>query len=193
MTTFEFQGQNFSMEGSAKTFIEKYLSRIQKYAENHAISEEVVDDLYQGIFEKLCTFEGTITQKELVDLVNSLGEPEDIFEEEINHSPREKEEKSDLKPYEKWQKTKRTRPQDLAVFLGVCAMFGETSGIHRWIWRGGVLLLSMVFLGNNLPELFCMGVALYVLLALIFPIQDKDYHHCSMLKYRLTQIRDLRL
>ena len=72
-------------------------------------------------------------------------------------------------------------------------MFGETSGIHRWIWRGGVLLLSMVFLGNNLPELFCMGVALYVLLALIFPIQDKDYHHCSMLKYRLTQIRDLRL
>ena len=58
MTTFEFQGQNFSMEGSAKTFIEKYLSRIQKYAENHAISEEVVDDLYQGIFEKLCTFEG---------------------------------------------------------------------------------------------------------------------------------------
>ena len=55
MTTFEFQGQNFSMEGSAKTFIEKYLSRIQKYAENHAISEEVVDDLYQGIFEKLCT------------------------------------------------------------------------------------------------------------------------------------------
>ena len=117
MTTFEFQGQNFSMEGSAKTFIEKYLSRIQKYAENHAISEEVVDDLYQGIFEKLCVFEGNITQKELVDLVNSLGEPEDIFEEEINHSPREKEEKSDLKPYEKWQKTKRTRPQDLAVFL----------------------------------------------------------------------------
>ena len=146
MTTFEFQGQNFSMEGSAKTFIEKYLSRIQKYAENHAISEEVVDDLYQGIFEKLCTFEGNITQKELVDLVNSLGEPEDIFEEEGTRSVIEKEKKPDDKRYEKLQQTKRTRPQDSAIFLGVCAMIGNVTGIHRRIWRIAVIVMSGIFL-----------------------------------------------
>lgn len=193
MTTFEFQGQNFSMEGSAKTFIEKYLSRIQKYAENHAISEEVVDDLYQGIFEKLCAFEGNITQKELVDLVNSLGEPEDIFEEEETRSVIEKEKKPDDKRYEKLQKTKRTRPQDSAIFLGVCAMIGEVSGIHRWIWRIAVMILSCIFLWNDVEDLFCFWILWYLLLALIFPITDKNYNHRSTLKYGFTQIRDLRL
>jgi hypothetical protein len=82
MTTFSFQGQDFQMEASAKVFLEKYLKRIEIYAKKHQISADMIDDLYQSIGEKLFDLSQPITQKKLVVLINSLGEPEAIFEEE---------------------------------------------------------------------------------------------------------------
>jgi uncharacterized protein (UPF0335 family) len=41
------------MENSAKDFLEKYISRIKKYAESHNISDDLVDDIYQSILDKL--------------------------------------------------------------------------------------------------------------------------------------------
>ena len=41
------------MENSAKDFLEKYVSRIKKYAESHNISDDLVDDIQQSVLEKL--------------------------------------------------------------------------------------------------------------------------------------------
>jgi hypothetical protein len=41
------------MESSAKDFLEKYVSRIKKYAEFHNISDDLVDDIQQSVLEKL--------------------------------------------------------------------------------------------------------------------------------------------
>jgi hypothetical protein len=41
------------MESSEKDFIEKYISRIKKYAESHNISEDLLDDINQSILDKL--------------------------------------------------------------------------------------------------------------------------------------------
>jgi hypothetical protein len=41
------------MEESAKDFLEKYISRIDKYAKSHNISDDLVDDIHQSILEKL--------------------------------------------------------------------------------------------------------------------------------------------
>jgi hypothetical protein len=92
MTTFTFQGQEFQMDNSAKLFLEKYLKRIEVYAKKHQISPDMIDDLQQSIGEKLFTLKQPITQKKLIALINSFGEPEAIFEEEAMVSlPIEKE------------------------------------------------------------------------------------------------------
>jgi hypothetical protein len=41
------------MEDSAREFFEKYISRIDKYAKSHKIDDDVLDDIYQSILEKL--------------------------------------------------------------------------------------------------------------------------------------------
>ncbi len=41
------------MESSAKEFLEKYISRIEKYAKSRDISDDLLDDIYQSILEKL--------------------------------------------------------------------------------------------------------------------------------------------
>ncbi len=196
MTEFKFQWQKFKMEESAKDFLEKYISRIDKYAKSHSISDDLVDDIHQSILEKLFEMNGEINQKKLISVVNSIWEPEDIFEDDVNsfekEEPKEKN-KPDLKPYEKWQNTNWTRPRDKSIFLWVCAMFGQATVIPTWIWRILAILWSRFFLVEDAEELFLFGCCVYIILALIFPIKDKDYKHCSMLVYRWTQVRDLRL
>ena len=200
MTKFKFQWQEFKMDDSTKEFIEKYISKISKYAESHNISDDLVDDIYQSILEKLLELKWDITQKKVVQIVNSIWEPEDIFEDEsdvesvqTSFDSKKKQDKSDLKSYEKWQNTNWTRPRDKSILLWVCAMFGQATWIGVWLWRILALLWSWFFLATWLVWLFCFWWWIYVILALIFPIKDKDYKHCSMLSYCLTQLRDLRL
>lgn len=196
MTEFKFQWQKFKMDSSTKDFLEKYISRIDKYAESHNISDDLLDDIHQSILEKLFEIDGEITQKKLVWIVNSIWEPEDIFEDDVNSFEKEgpkENKKSDLKPYEKWQKTNWTRPRDKSILLWVCAMFWQATVIPTWIWRILAILWSWLFLESGLDWMFWFWRWVYVILALIFPIKDKDYKHCSMLVYRWTQVRDLRL
>lgn len=198
MVEFKFQWQKFKMESSEKDFIEKYISRIKKYAETHNISEDLLDDINQSILDKLFEIKWDITQKKLVSIVNSIWEPEDIFEwvDSFESEPETKsnqEKKSDLKPYEKWQKTNWTRPRDKSILLWVCAMFWQATWINRWVRRILAILWSRFFLAADMEECFFFWRWVYIILALIFPIKDKDYKHCSMLYYRWTQVRDLRL
>jgi hypothetical protein len=41
------------MEKSARDFLEKYISRIKKYAKSHSIPDDLVDDIEQSVLEKL--------------------------------------------------------------------------------------------------------------------------------------------
>ena len=176
MTEFKFQWQKFKMEESAKDFLEKYISRIDKYAKSHNISDDLVDDIHQSILEKLFEMNGEINQKKLISIVNSIWEPEDIFEEDIDSFERNEpklDKKSDLKPYEKRQKTNWTRPRDKSILLWVCAMFGQATAIPTWIRRILAILWSWFFLATNMEEWFFFWRWVYVILALIFPIKDK--------------------
>jgi len=202
MVEFKFQWQKFKMEDSAKEFLEKYISKIKKYAESHNVSDDLVDDIYQSILEKLFELKWEISQKKVVQIVNSIWEPEDIFEDEsettliqnASESNRKNENKSDLKRYENLQKTNWARPRDKSILLWVCAMFGQSTWINRRIWRILALFWAFLIFSYDAEMCFlwiccCWG---YILLALIFPIKDKEYKHCSSLVYFATQIRDLR-
>lgn len=193
MSEFKFQGHAFKMENSAKEFLEKYVSRIKKYAKSHNISDDLVDDIDQSILEKLFEVKWEITQKKLISIVNSIWEPEDIFENESSYEINQNSDtdSSHQKPYERWQKTNWTRPQDSAILLWVCAMFWQSTKIPTWIWRLLVIFVSRVLLALGFGSLFLIWCVAYLTLAVIFPIKNKDYKHCSMLKYRWIQICDL--
>ncbi len=197
MTELKFQWQKFKIEDSAKDFLEKYISKIKKYAESHNISDDLVDDIYQSILEKLFELKWEITQKKVVQIVNSIWEPEEIFAEEMDFEAWWNEKKSEQNPnslyfYEKFQKWKWTRPQDWAIFLWVCNMFGQATWRNVWFWRALAIFWSWVFLAWWLHSLFVFGCFYYLLLALIFPIKDKNYNHKSPAKYFITQILDIR-
>ena len=130
MSEFKFQWQKFKMDDSAKDFLEKYISRIKKYASSHNISDDLVDDIYQGILEKLFEIKWNITQKKLVSIVNSIWEPEDIFEWEVEEVQAVKPEKNKQQKYS-------------PLILWVCAWLAELMKIPVWIVR--LLFVFLIF------------------------------------------------
>ena len=158
MTEFKFQWQKFKMEESAKDFLEKYISRIDKYAKSHSIPDDLVDDIHQSILEKLFEMNGEINQKNLISIVNSIGEPEDIFEWEV-------EEVQEVK----LEKTKKQKYSPL--ILWVCAWLAEFMKIPVWIIR----LLFVFFIFT-----YTFGIRLYLIIFLMRFIIDREIASASI-------------
>jgi len=72
-------------------------------------------------------------------------------------------------------------------------MFGQGTGWNVRFWRGMTLFASYIFLASGTGILFFWSVMAYLLLAIIFPITEKNYGERSVFSYFLTQIWDLRL
>ncbi len=78
-------GTEFEIPKESATFLNKYKERIQNYINKHNLDQDLYQDILTGIEEKLQEIldkEDEITQKDCINIVNSLGEPEDIFENE---------------------------------------------------------------------------------------------------------------
>ena len=72
-------------------------------------------------------------------------------------------------------------------------MFAQGTGWNMRFWRGMTLFASYVFLASGMGDFFLFGRMCYFLLALIFPITEKNYGERSVFNYFLTQVWDLRL
>ena len=152
MSEFKFQWQKFKMENSAKDFLEKYIYRIKKYAKSHNIPDDLVDDIEQSVLEKLLDEKWEITQKKIVKIVNSIWEPEDIFEWEI-------EEVQEAKP----ENNKKQKYSPL--ILWVCARLAELMNIPVWIVR---LLFFFLIFG------YTFGIWLYLVIFLIRFVTNRE-------------------
>ena len=158
MAEFKIQGQTFKMESSAKDFLEKYISRIDKYAKSHHISDDVLDDIHQSVLEKLFEIKWEITQKKLVKIVNSIWEPEDIFDEEslwIDTSPKKPQIESKYRPRILW----------------VCAWLAELMNIPVRILR--LIFFILIFT-------YSFGIWLYLIIFLIRFITDRELASASI-------------
>ncbi|MFC2495421.1 MAG: hypothetical protein ACFNWZ_04465 [Candidatus Absconditicoccaceae bacterium] len=206
MKTLNLNEKSFQLENDVFKFLHDYIERINAFVAKNQIDTDLHQDILQRLADKLSEKEnqkGGITQKIAIQIVNDLGEPEEIFAEEEFSSSNEinspkagknelEKEKAELF-YEKLQKSDRNRPQESAILLGVCGMVAQISGRNMWIWRGLTLFASYIFLASGTGILFFWGVMAYLLLALIFPITEKNYEKRSVFSYFLTQIWDLRL
>lgn len=72
------------MSKNAGDFLKKYLERLKKYTHEKKIDLELYQDIEERISEKLDALGKKIDQKDIVDIVNSLGEPEEIFSDYEN-------------------------------------------------------------------------------------------------------------
>ena len=206
MKTLNLNEKSFQLENDVFKFLYDYIERINAFVAKNQIDTDLHQDILQRLADKLSEKEnqkGWITQKTAIQIVNDLWEPEEIFAEEefsssnaVNspNASKDELEKEKSKPfYEKLQKSHRSRPQETAIFLWVCGMFGQGTGWNVRLWRGVTLFASYVFLASGMGNAFLFGRMCYFLLALIFPITEKNYGERSVFSYFLTQVWDLRL
>ncbi|RKW24478.1 PspC domain-containing protein [Candidatus Gracilibacteria bacterium] len=203
MKTLNLNEKSFQLENDVFKFLHDYIERINTFVAKNEIDTDLHQDILQRLADKLAekaTEKTGITQKVAIQIVNNLGEPEEIFAEEefsSSHQENSTDKEQKIKQpelfYEKLQKSDRNRPQESAILLGVCGMFGQGTGWNVRFWRGLTLFASYIFLASGTGILFFWGVMAYLLLALIFPITEKNYEKRSVFSYFLTQIWDLRL
>ena len=203
MKTLNLNEKSFQLENNVFKFLHDYIERINTFVAKNEIDTDLHQDILQRLADKLAekaTEKSWITQKVAIQIVNNLGEPEEIFAEEefsSSHQENSTDKEQKIKQpelfYEKLQKSDRNRPQESAILLWVCGMFGQGTGWNVRFWRGLTLFASYIFLASGTGILFFWGVMAYLLLALIFPITEKNYEKRSVFSYFLTQIWDLRL
>ena len=204
MKTLNVNDKTFQLKSEVCKFLQDYLRRIEAFVSKHEIDAELHQDILQIFEDKLSLYEdaSAISQKEAIQIVNELGEPEEIFAESLEYAKEdsvksspvdiEKENKSDSGLrffYQRFQDSWRSRPQESALLLWVYAMFARKLGINVRVLRG---LLFVGFL-LGLRDLVWLSLPVYFLLAFIFPRTDKNYGNRSVLNYFLTQIWDFRL
>ena len=193
MKNLKINWKIFSLDDNVRKFLSDYIERLNEFVKTNKIDVELHQDILQRLSDKIeeASKNWKLSQKQAIKIVNDLWEADEIFSSDVIDAPTVKENEciKDRKPYEKWQKTKRTRPRDESILLWVCAMLWNITKINAWVRR--ILILLLLALNIEWFSFFLCFV--YVMFAIIFPIKEKDYHHCSMLKYRLIQIWDLRL
>lgn len=121
MKTFTINGKDFQLSKEVFIFLEGYHKRIEQYVQKNHIDADLHQDILQRLADKLIEQEskGNLSQKSIIQIVNDLGEPEEIFSDEIEPSEENDKisEKSDSKIqdslpfYTRLQNAKRSRPQ----------------------------------------------------------------------------------
>ena len=83
MKPFSLLGNEYKLPDTSAKFLSDYLSRIEKYVAKHSIDDEYLADIQSRIAEKLSGLTEPIENKDVISIVNDLGEPEDIFADVI--------------------------------------------------------------------------------------------------------------
>lgn len=122
----------FLLQKDVFKFLHDYLERINTFVRKNQIDTELYQDILQIFEDKLSLYEdaSAISQKEAIQIVNELGEPEEIFAESLEYAKEdsvkssavdiEKEKKSDSglgSFYQRLQDLGRSRPQESALLL----------------------------------------------------------------------------
>ena len=168
MKTLNLNEKSFQLENNVFKFLQDYIERINTFVAKNGIDTDLHQDILQRLADKLAekaTEKTWITQKVAIQIVNNLGEPEEIFAEEefsSSHQENSTDKEQKIKQpelfYEKLQKSDRNRPQESAILLWVCGMFGQGTGWNVRFWRGLTLFASYIFLASGTGILFFWGV-----------------------------------
>ena len=145
----------FELEPRAHDFLASYVTRIETYAHNHHINNDILDDIKYNIIEKLYTATNPINEAFVMNLAETIGEPEQIFENKDTDQPNDYKEANLLN---KW--LGKEKPMIWWVAYRIAKSLNIPVAIVRLIF-----IIAVFIYGTS--------IWLYPLLALFVPFQDK--------------------
>lgn len=154
MTKILLSGNEYSVSPKAKSFLSSYVARVQKYVELKNIGIEYAQDIEMRIAERLEQLTSEATEGNAIQIVNELGEPEDIFsdiEKNKTHTTAADILKDQLK-------TPLYRDSSRGILFGVAAGLGNR-------WEIDPLYIRLVFLASSF--VYGIGIWAYVILAVL--------------------------
>ena len=145
----------FELEPRAHDFLDSYVQRIETYAHNHHINNDILDDIKYNIIEKLYTAQSPINEAFVMNLAETIGEPEQIFEV---REAQDEESETQSNILERW--FWKDKPMIWWVAYRIAKSLNIPVAIVRLIF-----LIAVFIYGTS--------IWLYPLLALFVPYQDK--------------------
>lgn len=177
MKKINIYGWEFSVPELSFVFLNNYLERIKKYLEKNNLDNDLSSDIEERISEKFRSIVDSwneIIEKNVIDIVNEIWEPEDIFVDMKNIS---------------WDSLKSKfriwfhRNSKKWIIFWVCAWLGEHFDIDP-IWIRIVFFIFCLF--------YWTGVLVYFLLAIFLPdIDDEEINYdknIDRMKQRIIEL-----
>ena len=169
MASFILLSRTFSVPESSKKFLESYLARVDGFIRKHGLDPQLSEDLSERLIEKLSDAEklGEISEKLVVSIVNSLGEPEDIFRDILETSTTSTESRLTKADVKEFFRKEFHRDGKNGIILGVCAGLAQTFEINA-IWIR-ILFLSLI-------PAYGFIILIYLILGVLLPDISKPSH-----------------
>jgi hypothetical protein len=76
---FNINGQIFELSETSVDFLKKYLQRIRKYIDKNNLESDLYQDIQERIAENFSELSQPMSNKAVIDIVNEIGEPDEIF------------------------------------------------------------------------------------------------------------------
>lgn len=159
--------QNFELTDTSSIFLKKYLERMKSFIENNSIEVEVYDDIEERITEIFSDEKSNkISDKVVINIINEIWEPDEIFSELIEEGNEKKSQKNqnDFKEYFTNQWEQLTRNFEKWIFFGVCYGIANRYNLDP-------LLVRLFFIFGT----FLGGFTLLLYIVLIFRKTRKSY------------------
>ncbi len=155
-------GQIFNLDEDAYQVLKDYLDSISKRFRDTEEGKEIIEDIESRIAElfqmKINEKKQVITLKDVRDIINTMGQPEDILDDE------EAAGAEGERRYANGRRTRKLyRDPDNAAIAGVCAGLAAYFGIENWLMRllwvilffatgGGVMTILYIVLWIAVPK-----------------------------------------
>ncbi len=149
----------FNIDEDAYKILEKWLNRISEKYKNEEDGEEIFNDIEMRVaelFEEKVGNEGVVTQKEVEEIIKTMGQPEDFENDEEPVT----ENKTDYSKKKSRKQRRLYRDEENKIIAGVCSGLGNYFGIDPVIFR--LLFVAGLIIGG-------FGTLLYIILWIAIP------------------------
>jgi len=156
-------GFAFHIEEDAYEKLEQYLNKIERSFADVGEAKEIISDIEARIAE---IFQGShssadevITLENVEEVIKTMGEPQDIVDDEEEHEKAESEKKSKATNASSTYTKRLYRDTDNRVFGGVCSGLGAYFGTDPLVFRI-IFLLSFIIYGVSLLPYFILWIVM---------------------------------
>ncbi|MEF2175014.1 MAG: PspC domain-containing protein [Candidatus Absconditabacteria bacterium] len=156
MGKLQLCGNSYEISSVALDFLNKYFARFEFYTKNNKVNEEMFQDIKSSICEKLSKINREISDKDIIDIINELGEPEDIFELPISNNL--KQDASSGSNFDQ-DKMYYRYPQH-GILFGICYGIGKKLQVDP-VWIRLIMIILAFFYG--------LGIIIYFSLFFLMP------------------------